>query len=524
MTLSLRSPIARTLLASAPLVLMLALSACTTEKIVEVERPPFNPPADAASGFLGYYTVGAKQTTCGNCHADFQASWATSDHAKAYATLKANPGAQSFCYSCHTITERGNSATGKVGHDKVTDSTYYDVQCESCHGPGQAHVQGVNAGNIVRPLAQIGIGPDTSASCAACHNGTHHPYVEQWSKSRHAIADDHMNTNPSCVKCHESRGRIAIWDEQTNYKEKGVATAAQPVATCATCHDPHGSEHDGQLRRSVSDPEPSNNLCMGCHLYRIANTPSSSRGNMPHGPQGGVLLGFGGWRPPNFELDTARIYGSHATGANKKLCAGCHVGKFSITDATGTYNSVGHLFEAAPCVDGSGRPTGNDDCAFTAAARNWSSCTTSGCHANATAAASAFNSAKSEMKLLGDILWTDKNANQVIDVTDDGYLPRIKANTTDLNPSNATVTAADGMELNVRICGEKLDAHPDGSYGTHNKFLCTALLAQGGVYLRSIYPFLAAPPANVQAIWDRWSQPSTVRGVQVKREKFPSLD
>ena len=181
-----------------------ALAACTKEEIVYQDRPPFNEPADPATGFLGYYTSSSKQTTCGNCHADFQGSWKETGHASAYATLKSVNAAAS-CYGCHTVNERGNSATGIVGHDKVQDSTYYDVQCESCHGPGLEHVEGVGAGNITnRPLAHIGIGPDTTASCAACHNGTHHPFVEEWSQSRHA--NPPRSTSPDCVRCHESRG------------------------------------------------------------------------------------------------------------------------------------------------------------------------------------------------------------------------------------------------------------------------------------------------------------------------------
>src|SRR5262245_54734414 len=47
------------------------------EEVVYQDRPPFNPPPDASSGFLGYYDETVKQTTCGNCHADFHASWST---------------------------------------------------------------------------------------------------------------------------------------------------------------------------------------------------------------------------------------------------------------------------------------------------------------------------------------------------------------------------------------------------------------------------------------------------------------
>lgn len=507
---------------------LVALAGCTDDEIVYVERPPFNDPVDAASGFLGYYTSATRQTTCGNCHADYQAGWRETGHAGAYNTLKNNPGAQAFCYSCHTVNARGNSATGTVGHDKIQDSTYFDVQCESCHGPGLEHVQGVNQGQIVRPLARIGVGPDTAAGCGACHNGTHHPFAEQWAKSRHALMTASPQGNASCQRCHEGRGKLRALGVTSNFVEKD-GTTNQPV-TCAVCHAPHGSPNEANLRLSVSDPDPAANLCMSCHMNRVEPGTGSSRANEPHGPQGAVLLGFGGWRPPNFIYDTARIYGSHATTANPNLCAGCHVNRFTVNDPQSgnfAFQSVGHLFEAAPCVNAQGVPTGDDNCDFTAQARNWSSCTGAGCHATQQVAANVFNSARAEIEFLASIVWVDANHNERVDAapTDQGYLPLIKAQTGDLNPSDNTITAADGMEFNLRMCAEGRHGHPDGSFGTHNKFLCQALLAQGAAYLKSIYGFLPSPPAEAQAIWDKWSQPVQAGPgqPQIRRESFPRM-
>src|SRR5512139_287073 len=348
-----------------PLLLVAALAACTEEKIVEVERPPFNPPADASSGFLGYYTVGEQQTTCGNCHADYQAKWSETAHAGAYATLKANAGAQAFCYSCHTVNERGNSASGTTGWDKVQDSTYQDVQCESCHGPGQAHVEGVNAGTVIKPLPLLGIGvrvvedhgtevlqktADTTNSCTSCHTGTHHPYVEQWAQSRHAWVRVGYSNNSCATRCHEGRGALVSWGQEVTWKEgawNATFDADDTPTTCAVCHDPHGSANSGQLRFPINVADETQNLCIKCHNNRAQPGNTS---NAPHGAQGGVLLGFAGWRPPNFVYDTARIYGSHASTANPNLCAGCHVNRQTFTAANGSFQmqSVGHLFKPIP--------------------------------------------------------------------------------------------------------------------------------------------------------------------------------
>ena len=106
----------------------LALGACTTEKITYVTRAPFNPPADATAGFLGYFTISDKQTTCGNCHVGHQASWHETKHASAWSDLQASGHASASCNPCHTVSEKGNSVGHAAGYSVVADSAYHDVQ------------------------------------------------------------------------------------------------------------------------------------------------------------------------------------------------------------------------------------------------------------------------------------------------------------------------------------------------------------------------------------------------------------
>ena len=108
-----------------------ALAACEDD-VVYQDRPPYNPPPAGAGSFLGYYDATVQKTTCGNCHADFQGSWATTKHAQAYNTLNSNSGKQDSCFGCHTVNGRGNAEVGtNVGWDGVKDVVYHDVQCES---------------------------------------------------------------------------------------------------------------------------------------------------------------------------------------------------------------------------------------------------------------------------------------------------------------------------------------------------------------------------------------------------------
>ena len=470
------------------ILLSAALVGCD-EEVVYQDRPPFNPPPDASSGFLGYYDATAKQTTCGNCHADFHANWKGTAHAGAYNTLNSNAGKQDSCYSCHTVTGLGNSASGTpAGHDKVKNAVYYDVQCESCHGQGLEHVEGVGQGMLVRPLAKLNAAG--TGTCSDCHSGAHHPFSAEWSASRHATVNASRATNPSCVGCHEGRGVLTRWGVDANYVEKANATDYQPVAACAVCHAPHGSANPAQLRFPVTSPDPALNLCMKCHLRRAEPELTTSS---PHAPQGGVLLGFAGWRPPGFAYDTASIYGSHATERNPKLCAGCHVSKFTVTDPTSgnfVFQASGHLMRPIPCLDAQGKPTADKTCAYTTTARSWQSCTPSGCHANASVANNLFNNVRDRMRGLTGQLWQNLNndGNLQAAPTDGGLLATVRQQRpTEWNTADTQITPAEGAEFNARLCGEYGQSNADNSKGVHNPFLCEALLNSTIAYIRSYY-------------------------------------
>ncbi|HEX6050093.1 MAG TPA: cytochrome c3 family protein, partial [Gemmatimonadaceae bacterium] len=369
----------------------------------------------------------------------------------------------------------------------VKEDEYFDVQCESCHGAGLPHVEGVGQGNLVRPLAKLSM--TGNGNCGDCHSGAHHPFATEWAASAHA-APPH-STSASCVGCHEGRGALARWGIEANYVEKGDPNAAQPAAPCAVCHDPHGSENTAQLRFPIESQDPEQNLCMKCHIRRADPAPPAT--TSPHAPQGAVLLGDAGWRPPGFAYDTARIFGSHATDRNPRLCAGCHVTKFTVNDEiTGdfVFQATGHLFASIPCLDAQGIPTADKNCAYTATARSWQSCSSAQCHGNAEVAATLFNNVRARMKDLTDQLWQNLNNDRNLQAapTDAGLLPTLRASQPDeWSASDNAITPAEGAEFNARLCGEYGQSNSDNSKGVHNPFLCEALLRSTIDYIQSHY-------------------------------------
>ncbi len=506
---------------------LVALSACTTEKIVFKDREPFNPPPDAASGFLGYYTVSSKQTSCGNCHVGQQTKWAQTKHAGAYKTLADLPAstAQAFCYSCHTVSTNGNGlASPKRGWDVVKDSAYRDVQCESCHGPGENHAKAPSRTNW--PLARVGMpgagipaqaAASANSSCAACHSGSHSPFAEEWSKSAHskvvAEASGPVARNAdgseraACSPCHDGKATLKAWGVNTNYIEKD-STGTYPV-TCTVCHDPHAKNNPKQLRFSLTAREPSANLCMKCHDRRATLAVGTTR-LTPHAPQGDVLLGLAGYRPQSVQIDTIAVASTHASSANATLCAGCHVQRYTFTDAASgnfVFQSTGHRFLPLPCVDSKG-PTDSQNCVYSTTTRSYKGCVANGCHNSEAVAASAFSSRRSTIAVLADLIWTDLDGDQALDAApvDGGYLAIIKRDRPLEFPATTAqatkITAAMGAFFNMNTFAERY-ANGDGSKGVHNPFLGTALLAGNIQELKAVYPFLPAPPAAVQAIVDR---------------------
>jgi len=430
------------------LIATFAVGACTTETITYIhDRAPFNAPPDATAGFLGYFTVSTKQTTCGNCHVGHQADWATTKHADAWDDLQASDHAVASCSGCHTVSEKGNSTGHAAGYNAVANAGYHDVQCESCHGAGYTHVQNPEV-LANRPLASIHVDTGLANGCGGCHTGIHTPFVDQWIQSAHGSGPGYASAaaNASCAPCHEGKAALLTkFGVKTNYVELSDTTHQRIV--CVVCHDPHGTAgYEGQLRASISTPTV-DNLCIKCHSrtgsppWPVATT-SASRG--PHGAQGLLVIGQNvGWIPPNFTYDTSQIVSSHGTAANPRLCATCHVAFTTVTDkATGAFQleNVGHLFEAIPCTDVNGIPVPGT-CAQ--AQQDFSGCVSSGCHPSRSSAVSSYNANIATINGLLDQIWTDVNANGIIDSTPDtGLMPQLVARS--MRPG---ATRADSLPL-----------------------------------------------------------------------------
>jgi hypothetical protein len=124
------------------------------------------PPA-LAEGQSGYAGV----DVCATCHEEAKTVWDKTAHARAYETLSTQFKEFNLdCVSCHV------TGYEKPGGSTVTmNASLRSVQCEECHGPGQAHAKAPKKPGLITREPK----PDMCAR--SCH---HPPHVEGFDAAR----------------------------------------------------------------------------------------------------------------------------------------------------------------------------------------------------------------------------------------------------------------------------------------------------------------------------------------------------
>jgi hypothetical protein len=136
------------------------------------------------------------------------------------------------CFGCHTT---GARIAGKL---QLVDYQT-GVQCESCHGPGGAHVEAVSAGRpaagTIRSLAKMGP-QESNEFCGTCHRTWQTVMMMGIKGINTARFPSYRITNSPCFSLDDRR------------------------IACTTCHDPHGS--------LVADDKYYDSKCTACHNQR----------------------------------------------------------------------------------------------------------------------------------------------------------------------------------------------------------------------------------------------------------------
>ena len=209
------------------------VAASAAARQVAAVAPPAAAPAQQAAAPAGNYVGDEK---CLECHEDKGKSYDESKHSRAQ-----NPR---------------TPAAGKG--------------CESCHGPGQQHVEKDGEGGMTDPKEMKPRA--VSETCTSCHNRTDHI---AWDGGKHD------SRNMSCVTCHsihDAKSDHASLKTETQTEtcvqchrkevNKVHRTSHMPVREgkleCSTCHNPHGSQNVKMLREGNSV----NEACASCHAEK----------------------------------------------------------------------------------------------------------------------------------------------------------------------------------------------------------------------------------------------------------------
>lgn len=227
--------------------------------------------ADGSKGYVG-------PDTCKGCHEGYYESYAQSIHAK-----KAIPN---------------SPATGAA--------------CESCHGPGAAHVEkGGGKGTGIIAFGKKEDAKKKMAQCLSCHEGSQH--IAFWNMSKHKSA------GVSCSDCHSGHagGEKNLKASQPDLcygchrdiRSQANKQAHHPIKegkiSCSDCHDPHGSFGPKMVKADTV-----NELCYKCHAEK-------------RGPYM--------WEHPPVEENCMSCHTAHGSNHNRllvkrapMLCQSCH--------------------------------------------------------------------------------------------------------------------------------------------------------------------------------------------------------
>jgi DmsE family decaheme c-type cytochrome len=203
--------------------------------------------------------------TCETCHADVAKKFSTNPHSRL------------------ALMHGGKGAT-----------------CESCHGPGKAHVDG--GGDVTKIFRFTkASAKQIDETCLGCHAGAH-PNFER---------SAHGEAGVSCTSCHsvhsfkseESLLKVSQptlcytchTDVKPAFAQPFHHRVDEGLMKCSDCHDPHGTFQDKQLKSTADQ----NAICSKCHTetagpfvyeHPVIKTEGCTTCHSPHGSPNPRLL------------------------------------------------------------------------------------------------------------------------------------------------------------------------------------------------------------------------------------------
>lgn len=172
------------------------------------------------------------------------------------------------CKACHQ--EYYNSYAGSIHAKRAIPGSPANVnQCESCHGPGLAHVAAGGGRVGIVSFDRKTDAKTKSAQCLSCHEESKH--LAFWDMGKHKSA------GVSCDDCHAVHSRAdknlkakepdLCYSCHRNIRAQASRQSRHPIkeglVSCTDCHDPHGGFGPKMVKADTV-----NELCYKCHAEK----------------------------------------------------------------------------------------------------------------------------------------------------------------------------------------------------------------------------------------------------------------
>ncbi len=241
------------------------------------------------------------------------------------------------CATCHQ--EKADQMVDNPHSKLALQHGGTGASCESCHGPGQAHVEG--GGDVTKIKRFDKLTPtEIDKTCLGCHANTHPNFL----RSPHAKA------GVSCLSCHSIHKSVPDTTLLVAAQPKlcySCHTSIKPafampfhhkvnegLMSCSDCHNVHGTFQPANLKVTADQ----NAICTKCHaetrgpfIYEHAAVRGEGciACHTPHGSQNARLLNV-----PNINqlcnqchspVAADAVHGIGAGSTALQPCIDCHV-------------------------------------------------------------------------------------------------------------------------------------------------------------------------------------------------------